>query len=247
MEDKDAEPTAVECRTGARRTWRLERVGVVRHEHDGGVAVCAAAVVHELEVNCRGTRPEHVRGGLQQRARLGVAVRRLADRVAVEAERHVVEEHAAIHLRHVDPALDAVGERVERADQIVAVNAKVEREVVAGAGGNADERKPMRECGCRDDGERPVAAGDAERVRAPRHSLVDQPCKRLSFRPATITSIPRSRARSARPARVALPPPDPGLTKSTGRRGGSAACQPERLVRSDVAGASGEGCSMGGW
>ncbi len=168
VEDEDPELSAVEPRPGAGRMRGIERVGVVRHEHDGGVAMRSAAVVHELQVDCGGTRPEHVRGRLQQRARLGVAVGRLPNRVAVDPERDVVEEEAAVHLRHVDPALDAVGERVERADQIVAIDAEVEREVVAGAGGNADERKPVRECGCRDDGERAVAAGDAERVGAAR-------------------------------------------------------------------------------
>ena len=131
----------------------------------------SAAVVHELQVDRGGARPEHVRGRLQQRPRLGVAVGRLPNRVAVDPEGDVVEEEAAVHLRHVDPALDAVGERVERADQIVAIEAEVEREVVAGAGGNADERKSVCECGCCDDGERPVAAGDAERVGAARRGF----------------------------------------------------------------------------
>ena len=171
VEDEDAELSAVERRSGAGRTRRVERVGVVRHEHDRGVAMGAAEVVHELQVGCGGARSEHVRGRLQQRARLGVAVGRLPNGVAVDPERDVVEEEAAVHLGHVDPALDAVGERVERADQIAAVDAEVEREVVAGAGGNADEGKPVRESGCGDDGERPVAAGDAERVRAVRHGV----------------------------------------------------------------------------
>ena len=137
----------------------------------------AAPVVHELQVDRGGARPEHVRGRLQQRARLGVTVGRLPNGVAVDAERDVVEEEAAVHLGHVDPALDPVGERVERADQIVPIDAEVEREVVAGAGGDADEGKPVREGGCSDDGERSVAAGDAERVRAARHRLVDQRCE----------------------------------------------------------------------
>ena len=158
-------------------TRRIEGVGVVRHEHDRGVAMRAAPVVHELQVDCGGARSEHLRGRLQQRARLGVAVGRLPNGVAVDPERDVVEEEAAVHLGHVDPALDAVGERVERADQIAAVDADVEREVVAGAGGNADERKAVRESGCGHDGERPVAAGDAERVRAARHGVVDERCE----------------------------------------------------------------------
>ena len=118
-----------------------KRVGVVRDEHDRGVAMRAAAVVHELQAGCRRARSEHLRGRLRERARLGVAVRRLPNRVAVDPERDVVEEEAAVHLGDVDPALDAVGEGVERADQIAAVDADVEREVVAGAGGDADERE----------------------------------------------------------------------------------------------------------
>ena len=177
VEDDDAELSAVERRPRAGCMRGFERVGVVRHEHDRGVEMRAAAVVHELQVDRGGARPEHVRGRLQQRSRLGVTVGRLPNGVAVDPERDVVEEEAAVHLGHVDPALDAVGERVERADEIAAVDAEVEREVVAGAGGNADERKPVRECGCGDDGERSVAAGGAERVRAARHGLVDERCE----------------------------------------------------------------------
>ena len=112
-----------------------------------------------------------------QRARLGVTVGRLPNGVAVDPERDVVEEEAAVHLGYVDPALDAVGEGVERADEIAAVDADVEREVVAGAGWNADERKVVRERGCGHDGERPVAARGAERVRAARHRVVDERCE----------------------------------------------------------------------
>ena len=130
-----------------------------------------ALVVHELQVDRGGARPEHVRGRLQQRARLGVTVGRLPNGVAVDPERDVVEEEAAVHLRHVDPALDPVGERVERADEIVAIDAEVECEMVARAGGNADEGKSVRECGRRDDGQRSVAAGDAERVGAARDGV----------------------------------------------------------------------------
>ena len=50
----------------------------------------------------------------EQRSRLGISVGRLLNRVAVDPQRDVVEEQAAVHLGHVDPALDAVGERVER-------------------------------------------------------------------------------------------------------------------------------------
>ena len=77
---------------------------------------------------------EHLRGRVRERAHLRVAVRRLPNRVAVDPERDVVEEEAAVRLGHVDAAFDAVGEGAERADEIVAIDAGVEREVVAGAG-----------------------------------------------------------------------------------------------------------------
>jgi hypothetical protein len=71
----------------------------------------------------------------------------------------------------------SIGEGVERAHQIAAVDADVEREVVAGTGWNADEGKVVRESDCGYDGERPVAAGGAERVRAARHRVVDERCE----------------------------------------------------------------------
>ena len=49
-------------------------------------------VVHELQLSCRRARSEDFRRRLQQRRRLGVAVRRLSNRVAVDPERDVVEE-----------------------------------------------------------------------------------------------------------------------------------------------------------
>ena len=41
-----------------------------------------------------------------------------------------------------------------------------------------------------------------------------------------ITSMPRSRARSATPVRAAAPPPDLGFTNKTGERAGPADRQP---------------------
>ena len=63
---------------------------------------------------------------------LGVAIGRLPNRVAVDTEGDVVEEEAAVYLTHVDAAFDTVGEGFERADQIAAVDADVQREVVPG-------------------------------------------------------------------------------------------------------------------
>ncbi len=56
----------------------------------------------------------------------------------------------------------------------MAIDADVQCEMVARAGGDADEREPVRECGGRDDGQRAVAAGGTERVGSPRDGLGDQ-------------------------------------------------------------------------
>ena len=165
--------------------------------------------------------------------------------VAVDAEGDVVEEEAAVHLGHVDSALDPVGERVECADQIAAVDAEVEREVVAGAGWNADERKVVRESGCGHDGERPVAAGGAERVRAARDRVVDERCEvvvsaQIDHVDAALAR-PLGEAGARRLAATGLRvdeqhgPPRPILAVAAGMR------HPERRSRSER-----RGCAVGG-
>ena len=88
-----------------------------------------------------GLRAEHVGRGVEHRSQLRVAVALALDRLGVEPERHVVDEHAAVDLGQVDPALPAGDESVEGADDVVAVDPQVEREVVAGAGRDAGERQ----------------------------------------------------------------------------------------------------------
>ena len=85
----------------------------------------------------------------------------------VHAERHVVHEHVAVHGREVDRPLEAVLERVEGADDVVAVDTEVERQVVAGAGRDADERQAVL---ARDPGDErlgTVATGHPQHVGAP--------------------------------------------------------------------------------
>ena len=97
-----------------------------------------------------------------------------ADRVTVDAERDVVEKYAAIHLRHVDLALDPVGERVESTDQVVPVHAHVEREVVARPGRNAHKRNSVRSRHCGHDRQRPITTSGPERVCAALRSSTGQ-------------------------------------------------------------------------
>ena len=169
------------------------------------------------------TRTEHLRCRLQQCPRLRVAVGRLPNRVAVDPERDVVEKEAAVHLRHVDRRArlrrwNASSEPTRSSS----IDAEIEREVVAGAGGNADRKEarvprrlPRR---------RPASRRRRRRLARPRrHRPPPRPAlRKLSSGRRTITSIPRSRARLPRSARAALPPPDFGFMKSTGRCGGSA-------------------------
>ena len=73
----------------------------------------ATEVVKEFEPQRRRAWSEHLRGRLRERAHLGVAVCGLLDGVAVDPERHVIQELAAVHLGDVDLSLDAVGEGIE--------------------------------------------------------------------------------------------------------------------------------------
>ena len=77
----------------------------------------------------------------QQGPDLRLAVALALDGLRVETERDVVDEDAAVDLGEVDAALAAVDEGVEGADDVVAVDAEIEREVVAGAGRDAGVRQ----------------------------------------------------------------------------------------------------------
>jgi hypothetical protein len=86
-------------------------------------------------------RSDDIRHGVQQGAQLGLAVSGLLDRLGIEPERDVVDEDAAVHLCQVDSALPAVDERVQGTDDVVTVNAEVEREVVSRSGGHTRVRE----------------------------------------------------------------------------------------------------------
>ncbi len=220
VENDDPESAAVQRRTGTGGQWPIERVGVVRHEHEGEMLVLAPDIVNQAQGWHLRAWAEHLFGGLQQCAHLGITVGGTADRVAVDPERDVVEKQPAVHLRHVDQALDPVGERVERAEQIVRIQPQIASEVVAGTGRHAHERKPMRGGRRGHDRQRPVATGHPS-ASAPLATASRASASRSWPGVKTTVSIPRSRARSATAARAAVPPPDLGLTNNTGRCGGS--------------------------
>jgi hypothetical protein len=72
----------------------------------------------------------------------------------------------AVHRADIDGAFERVGERVERADEIVQRDAEIAGEVVTRPGRDADEGQSVRQRGRRDDRQRSVSARHPERVGA---------------------------------------------------------------------------------
>ena len=115
-----------------------------------------------------GVGTEHLREGSQGRVDLGVAVVGRANDRGVETERHVVDEHVTVHVGEVEPSLHRVAIRVERPDDVVAVEPEIEREVVPCAGGDDHHRQPELSGDAADHGLRAVTARHAEHVDAAR-------------------------------------------------------------------------------
>ena len=136
------------------------------------VFVPAGAGPAHVELSAAGA--EHVRHGVEQGAQLRVAIALSLDGLGIEPERDVVDEHAPVDLGEVHGSLATVDERVEGADDVVAVDAEVEREVVARAGGHARVGQPAFGGDRRDDRLRAVAAGHRERVGAALHRPADE-------------------------------------------------------------------------
>ncbi len=140
----------------------------------------APGIVGDKQVRCPATRAQYLLRGFQESAHLGIAVGRLLDRIAVDAERDIVEEQPAVYLRHVDPALDPVTECVERARHVMPVHPHVEREVVARPGRNADERKPVRGGGRGHDSQRPITTSHSEGICTAGYRCLSQRCQALA-------------------------------------------------------------------
>ena len=102
----------------------------------------------------------------ERRVHLRVAVRGGAHDGRVEAERDVVHEDVAVHLGQVHRPLHGLAVGVERADDVVAVEAEVERQVVPGAGRHDHHRQPELGRHGRHHGLGAVAARHAEDVGA---------------------------------------------------------------------------------
>jgi hypothetical protein len=164
IEHKDPKLAGVERQAGTAGYGLVKRVRVVRNQHHSWLVMFALDIVGERQVRCLGARARDLLSGLQKGAHFGIAVGRLLDSVAVNAERHVVEEQAAVNLCHVDPTLDPVAERVERARDVVPVHSHVEGEVIARPGGDTYERELVRGGGRGHDREGSVPASHSEGI-----------------------------------------------------------------------------------
>lgn len=164
VENEDPELAGVERRSGTASYGLIQGVWVVRNEHDGRLPMLAPDIVGEKQVRCAATGAEYLLRGVQKSAYLVVAVGGPLNRIAVDAKRDVVEEHPAIYLGHVDPALDPVAESIERAGHVMPVHPHVEREVVTRPGGNTYEREVVPGRGSGHDSERPITTSHSEGI-----------------------------------------------------------------------------------
>ena len=156
-----------------------------------------------------------LRQHLPPRPELGVAVGVGLHDARVDAERGVVDEDASVETSEVDAPLDAVDERVERADDVVPVEPEVEREVVARPGRDADVGDVVLHGNARDQRLRPVTSCHSDDVGAPSATarfgeiaevVIGAEEQRLD--PALSRFLHRLK-------RSAFPPPDLGLMIST--------------------------------
>jgi hypothetical protein len=177
VEHHNPKLACVECRAGAASYGLIQRVRVVRDEHQSRVAMLATGSVDEKQPGRPRARTQHLLCRFQKGADLGIAVGRPLDRVAVNAERDIVEEQPAVYLRHVDPALDPAAERIERAGHVLPVHAHVEREVVARPRGNAHERELVRGGRSGYDGQGAITPSHTEGICAAGYRCLSERCQ----------------------------------------------------------------------
>jgi hypothetical protein len=182
VKHKDPKAAGVERRPSAASNGLIQRIGVVRDEHHSRLSVLAPGIVGQKQGRRTRTRAQYLFRGLEQGAHLRIAVGRPLHRIAVEAERHIVEEQPAVYLCHVNPTLYPVAERVERPAYVLPVNPHVEREVIARPCRNAHEREVVRRGGRSHDREGAVPASHSEGICAAVHRCLSERSQALAGR-----------------------------------------------------------------
>jgi hypothetical protein len=137
--------------------------------------VLGAVGAGESEIERGGVRAQHRRQQLQRGAHLAVPVGRRLHDLGVQADGGVVDEHPVADQAQIDPPLHRRPEGVQRAHHVVAVQPEVHGQVVAGPGGDADERHLVAHGDAGDQRLRAVPAGHADHVGAPGHRLLGEP------------------------------------------------------------------------
>ena len=203
----------------------VQRVGVVGHQDHGGVGVHATEVVHQANAGQLGARAQRVGRRLEERARLRVAVARALDGGAVDAQRNVIEERRGRsrrpgRSRPSSASVNASSAPTSSFGSTPRSRAKWLR-VPAGTHTNGSPCAVATDATTASDPSPPAMPSTS----APPAAAPSARVPRSSPGSRTIGSMPRSRAASASRARSALPPPDLGLMKSTGRCGTSARAQ----------------------
>jgi hypothetical protein len=153
----------------------VKLVVIVRDEDEVRGGLSRAVGSGEPQVQRRGVWPEQFGQHVGRGPQLRVPVLRGPHDRGVDPQRGVVDEHAAVDLRQVDAPLRAVGERVQRADDVVAVQAEVEGEVVPRPSGHHYVRDAVRRGHGRHQGLRPVAARHADDVGAAGDRVLREP------------------------------------------------------------------------
>ena len=212
VKHKDPKAAGVERRPSTASKWLIQRVGVVRNEHHSRLSVLAPGIVGQKQGRRTRTRTQYLFRGLEQGAHLRIAVGRPLDRIAVDAERHIVEKQPAVYLCHVNPTLYPVAERVERPTHVVAVHPHVEREVIACPCRNAHEREVVRGGGRGHDREGAVPASHSEGICAAVHRCLSERSQALAGRQDDSFDALLSRALNDATARGRTPA-GPGIDK----------------------------------
>ncbi len=180
VEHENPKPAGVERQARAASNRLIQRIRVVRNEHHSRLSVLAPGIVSQKQSRRPRTRAQYLLRGLQKGAYLRIAVGRPLDGIAVDAERDIVEKQPAVYLCHVDPALDSIAERVERAGHVMAVHPHVEREMIARPGRDTHEREVVRGRGPGHDREGPVPASHSEGICAAGHRCLSKRCQALA-------------------------------------------------------------------
>ena len=209
--DGDPQQPVVDPRPGARADRAPEAVAVVGDEdrRTGGVLMPSGPGPAQVQPLALG--PEDLGQRVEDGPQLRVAVALALDGLGVEAERDVVDEHAAVDLGEVDPAL--ADRRRRRRGRRRHRRGRPRGRARSGCGSRPGcrrragpaRRRPSATTAC-EPSPPAIASASAPSATAPRTS-----CSRSVPSFSSIGSMPRARASSARWNFSAFPPPDLGL------------------------------------